>query len=352
VDWGPEIAYTNEIRGHDSSSYPASKQLRSGSSRRHTISRVFVVAATLILCTGFGMFLATRPCLEWADRRPIGALFLASNFHVSAVNPRGWFNNPELDVRGKEGAARFRGAMLEYADQSITILKRTGAQGMIVWDLEGEQYPHKTTYIGDPRLLGRLAPEAEGVVDEFFGQFLRAGLAVGLTVRPQQLSFGAGGEPKQEDVGDYEQLLLEKIDYARRRWGATLFYIDSNGGPLWPAEVFRLRRIARQRPQILLIPEHHDAFYYGHSAPYASMAKGALPTSHIIQWLYPQAFQVLAIADSNANEADLTVARERGDILLFPAWFDNPASRLIENLPARYEAPARTTSIPGRTNSN
>ena len=99
--------------------------------------------------------------LHWVDRRPIGALFLASDFHASPVNPRGWFNNPSLDVRGNEGAGRFRQAMLDYADRSIAILKRTGARGMIVWDLEGEAFPHKITYVGDPRLLPRLAPEAD-----------------------------------------------------------------------------------------------------------------------------------------------------------------------------------------------
>ena len=281
-------------------------------------------------CAGIGVFWATRSSGLWVDRRPIGALFLASDFHVSAVNPRGWFNNRGLNILGDEGAARFRRGLLGYADRSIAILKRTGAQGMIVWDLEGEQYPHKTTYIGDPRLLPRLTPEMEPLADEFFDKFRRAGFAVGMTIRPQQLSIDAQGNAKQEDVGDYERLLLNKIDYARHRWGATLFYIDSNGGPLWPMEVFHLQHIAHMRPQILLIPEHHDPFYYGFSAPYGSMQRGASPTSGFIRRLYPRAFQVLAFADSNASPAELERAYRGGDILLFPAWYENPSSQLIE----------------------
>jgi hypothetical protein len=277
------------------------------------------------------MFRAASPCLTWQDRRPIGALFIASNFHVSRVNPRGWFNSPDLDVVGNGGAGRFRKAMLDYADRSIEILKRTGSQGMIVWDLEGEEFPHKTTYIGDPRLLPRLAPEAEPVADEFFARFRRAGLAVGLTVRPQRLSFEAGGLAKQEDVGDYDRLLLEKIDYARSRWGATLFYIDSNGGPRWPAEAFRLRQIAQQRPQILLIPEHHDVLYYGFSAPYGLMPKSESIGTRIVRRFYPQEFQVLSVADFNGGEADLEAAYHPGDILVFQAWFNSPSARLIEN---------------------
>jgi hypothetical protein len=294
--------------------------------------RLFLAIPALCLCAVFGLFFATPPRLNWTDRRPIGALFIASNFHVSSVNPRGWFNSPGLNVLGSDGAVRFRKALLQYADSSIGILRRTGSQGMIVWDLEGEQFPHKTTYIGDPRLLARLAPEAEPVVDEFFDKFRRAGFAVGLTIRPQQLSFAEGNAPQQEQVGDYERLLIDKIDYARRRWGATLFYIDSNGGPRWPVEMFHLRRIAQQRPQILLIPEHSDPFYYGFSAPYGSMQRGDSPTSRAIRWLYPHAFQVLSISDSNRSDAELTAAYRSGDVLLFQAWFGNPASRLLEEL--------------------
>ena len=305
-----------------------------------------ILIAIVCLSVGLGLFRTAGPTLHWADRRPIGALFLASNFHVSPANPRGWFNNPGLDVRGNEGRDRFRKALLDYADRSIAILKGTGSQGMIVWDLEGEQFPHKITYIGDPRLLPRLAPEAEPVADEFFSRFRRAGLAVGLTIRPQQMSFDAQAKPRQENGADYERLLLDKIDYARRRWGATLFYIDSNGGALWPAEVFHLRRIAQQRPQILLIPEHVDILYYGFSAPYGSMQRGDRPTGRAIRWFYPDGFQVLAIADSSASDADLATAYLGGDILLFPAWFDNPASGLIENFTRYPHHPVPSTGIP------
>jgi hypothetical protein len=270
---------------------------------------------------------------------------MASYAHVSSVNPRGWFNNPRLNVLGDEGAARFRRAALAYAGQSIANLKRTRAQGMIVWDLEGEQFPQKTSYIGDPRLLARLAPEMEGLADEFFAMFRRAGFSVGLTIRPQQLSLNAAGEARQEEVGDYGRVLLEKIDYARHRWGASLFYIDSNAGPLWPAEVFQIRRIARQRPGVLLIPEHHDFLYYSCCAPYGSMRKGASATTRAIHWLYPNAFQVLNVADSGRSEADFEAAYRGGDVLLFPAWFDSPVTRIIESFSARRDDPAQPPGI-------
>jgi hypothetical protein len=272
------------------------------------------------------------PFLAWPDRRPIGALFLSDHTHTSATNPRGWFNEPRLDVRGPEGIVRFRQALLAYADRSIAILRRTGAQGMIVWDLEGQEFPHKTTYIGDPRLLSRLAPEADAAADDFFRRFRDAGLRVGVTVRPQELLLDTAGNARQRDIADYDRILLEKIDYARVRWGATLFYIDSNGGPLWQAEVVRLRRLARRRPDVLLIPEHHDALYYAFSAPYSSMQKGAGPTTRLIRFLFPNSFQVLALPDTG-GAAGIRAAYGNGDVLLFPAWYNAPATRLVERLP-------------------
>jgi hypothetical protein len=294
-----------------------------------------MLAVAMILCAVLGVVLISPPSLEWPDRRPIGALFLADHTHRSEKNPRGWFNEPGLDVRGPEGIARFRQAIVAYAERSIAILRRTDSQGMIVWDLEGEEFPHKTTYVGDPRYLNRLAPEAEVAADDFFGRFRRAGFRVGLTIRPQQLVLDAAGRPTQTDTREYERVLLEKIDYARNRWGATLFYIDSNGGPLWPAEVIRLRRLAQGRPNVLLIPEHHYALYYAFSAPYGSMQRGAAPTARAIRLLYPDAFQVLAVPDSAGGEAEIRAAYGNRDVLLFPAWFNGPIPQLIERLSRR-----------------
>ena len=295
---------------------------------------IFCGSAAIVaggLLAFFGVVLIERPTLNWPDRRPIGALFLADHTHVSEKNPRGWFNDPALDIHGQEGIARFRLAMLSYAERSIAILHRTGAQGMIVWDIEGQQFPHKTTYIGDPRMLSRIAPEAAAAADEFFRRFRDAGLRVGVTIRPQELQFDAKGNARQAQIRDYDRILLEKIDHARSRWGATLFYIDSNGGPLWPAEVVRLRRLALQRPDVLLIPERHDPLYYGFSAPYGSMQRGTGPTTRTIRFFYPNAFRVLAVPDSG-GEARIRDAYLNSDVLVFPAWFNGAAVQLVERL--------------------
>lgn len=300
--------------------------------RRRTKRRILSVAFGLVLVAAIRVWIAPPTSIHWPDRRPIGVLILASNYHSSPTNPRGWFNDPGLDVTGTNGAEHFRKALLDYTDRSIAILKRTGAQGAIVWDLEGEEFSHKATYIGDPRLLGRLAPEMVPVVDEFFTRLRSAGLRVGLTVRPQQLVFDDHGQPRQTQVFDIKETLLEKIDYARARWGATIFYVDSNGGIRRPDEVWQLRHLAEQRPDILLIPEHHYLPYSAFSAPYAALRKGdPAETSEWARKLFPGSFQVLDIADALNDRGGIDAARLQGNVLLFRAWFWNPECQLLES---------------------
>ncbi|MGO8764899.1 MAG: hypothetical protein ACLQSR_07155 [Limisphaerales bacterium] len=289
-----------------------------------------LIFATLAVAAGLW---SVRPIpLQWPDRRPIGELFLASGYHSSPANPRGWFNDQSLNVIGTNGPEQFRQALFKYTDQSIAVLKKTGAQGVIVWDLEGEQYPHKTTFIGDPRLVQRLAPEMDPVADEFFRRLRDAGLRVGVTIRPQQLVFGDNG-PRQTTVFDIKRVLLEKIDYARKRWGATLFYVDSNDGLWRPDELWQLRRVAAERPDILLIPEHSDALYRGFCAPYVSVRNNGLPaTSTLVQKLFPHSFEVLNLGDATNDPAAIAGAMEKGDVLLFRAWYWNSDCDLLERV--------------------
>ena len=60
----------------------------------------------------------------------------------------------------RQGKAAFRAALLKLADNSVQVLKDTGAQGMITWDPEGEEFLG-ACYYGDPRLVPTFAPEME-----------------------------------------------------------------------------------------------------------------------------------------------------------------------------------------------
>lgn len=319
-------------------SQPAPKPAEVVDKRRQRRTRKklirFAVVALALLAAGVAViWFLFQPAARWPDRRPIGMLFLASDYHSSASNPRGWFNEAKLDVTGPNGAENFRRALADYTDRSLEILKRTGAQGVIVWDVEGEQFPHKISFIGDPRLLAKLAPEMDAAADEFFRRLRDAGLRVGVTIRPQQLVFD-GGQPRQTQVLNLAQVLREKIAYARQRWGATLFYIDSNYSLLRPDELSQLRRLAREFPDVLLIPEHHYPAYASVGAGFASLQKGDDPTA-LEKWrrrLAPGAFLAVDISDHAKDWVKISAAHSRRDILLFRAWMSSPEVELVESL--------------------
>ena len=282
-------------------------------------------------------FAAAHPMtLDWPDRRPIGALFLSSAAdNHPADNPRGWFNNAaDVDVTTGAGRARFRERLMNYAAQSIAQLRAVGAQGMITWDVEGQQHPHPTSYIGDPRLLAQLTPEMDALADEYFRVFREAGFKVGICVRPQQLEFGADGRPRQKNVADEAATLNQKIAYARKRWGATLFYVDSNGGPYDPSDAEVFRQVAADNPDVLLMPEHQNFKYQAYTAPYNDLRFESSVTPGAVRSTYPRAFSVMKgeAAQLTKRRAELVRAVRNGDILMWNAWYSNDEAPLIKSI--------------------
>jgi len=262
----------------------------------------------------------------WKDRRPIGEINLAGPQINVPTNPRRWIMNfGQIDITNGKGKAAFRDALLKFADNSIQVLKDTGAQGMITWDVEGEEHP-KATYYGDPRLASRLAPEtgADGALDEYFAMFRNAGFRTGLTIRPQHIVF-EGGEPTQKEIADPARELAEKIEYAKRRWGCTLFYVDStydSAGSL-NADVFRA--LAQRFPDILLFPENENLRDFAYSAPLNSYHHhNVTGTPASVLDVYPGAFSMLMATTTDekmkAGRSALLESVRRGDILLVNAW--------------------------------
>jgi hypothetical protein len=270
---------------------------------------------------------AYPPRLRWPDRRPIAAVYLSTSeapYH-SPTNPRGWFMDPKgVDVTTPVGRAAFADRVLRCADESATVMRKTGAQGVIVWDLEGQQYPHATSYLGDPRSL---PAEMEPVADAFFARFKAAGFRTGVTVRPQMPVRPAYGDGvAQVEVADPARNLMDKIGHAKKRWGCTLFYIDSNGDPNVPLDEDAIRRVAEAHPDVLLIPEHKTVRYYAYTAPYQSLSYlGVASTPDYVRAVYPEAFSVIDTSkDVTKHRAALQSAVRRGDILMFNSWPDSP----------------------------
>ena len=286
--------------------------------------------------------------LQWDDRRPIASLFLASaSDNHPPQNPRGWFyNDQSIDVNSAPGRAQLRARVLQFADQSIAELKSVGAQGMITWDIEGQEYPHATSYIGDPRLTAQLAPEMNAIADEYFARFRAAGLRVGVCVRPQQLILENGGA-RQLDVADVAAQLGAKIRYAKARWGASLFYVDSNGGPYDPTDAAIFARLARENRDVLLIPEHQNTAYYAYTAPYNHLGEATDFTPDEVRALYPGAFSVVKLMGDRFDEqrAAMLEAVRHGDILLFNGWYDSPDGAYVRDIYAHIGCNLRVTTL-------
>lgn len=294
--------------------------------------------------------------LPWKDRRPIGYLNLCTTVPhpANGKNPRGWFNNdPTVDVTTPEGRQSLQTRLLDLADRSIGFLKATDAQGVIIWDMEGQEYPHAMSYVGDPR---HLPPEVDPVADRFFQKFRDAGLRVGVCLRPQKPTKTLYGDvPEQTQVADDVYNLNDKIAYAKKRWGCTLFYVDSNvhfdlgASPsdgnayeLLPARLFE--DVAAANPDVLLIPEQQATRYYAYAPPYDELRQGVAATPEAVRRVYPEAFTVISVATDtgggplDTRRAELIDSVRRGDILLFRAWYEAPERKPVQEI---YKAAGR-----------
>lgn len=284
--------------------------------------------------------------LKWDDHRPIATAFLATSEANYKNNPRGWFLNPNLDTTTDTGRAEFHTELMKYADAVVANCKLLDAQGVIVWDLEGQEMPHPISYLADPRTLAKTAPEMDAVADEFFKRLSDGGLKTGVTVRPSKVVAAADGKGwTQQDMADPIAEMTAKIDYARKRWGCTLFYLDSNVDNVRdeqgkvisdpPMAVDPFREMAKKYPGCLLIPEHHSDRYWAYTAPYNELRLGYSATPPQVREAYPRAFSVLRVVDGPSIEEkndELVQAVRQGDILLFRAWWDDPENAKIKHI--------------------
>ena len=309
--------------------------------------------------------------VNWPDRRPIGTWFIAEGTKRSATNPRGYLWDPKLNVADR---ANFRRQVLARTDDVINRMNRIQPrpQGIIIWDLEGQEFDHAFTYVGYPNKLPEIAPEMDAVADEMFARFRNAGYHVGVTIRPQVFGTGyqlpatcnSSGAPwlndkfikldepfpyrsfRCVDAGVWQvtsrgpgaqtnvdrdvevlEVLRNKIAYAKNRWDARLFYIDSNAYTnLGPINPMIFRALATEFPDCLFFPELETDYYWGASAPYNEARMNVYSTSPRRREIYPEAFSLINIADIDfSSRSHLLVDAVRGgDILLFRAWFGSP----------------------------
>lgn len=293
-------------------------------------------------------FVAAHPFqLKWPDRRPIGMFSLASGAHSSPTNPRGWFGEPNDDFVGKNGARNFRNKVFEVADRAIGILKGMGAQGMIFWDMEGEEFSN-INFVGDPRMTATLAPEMEAVAPELFERFHKAGLRTGVCIRPSKIVPGWDGKSKWQHshMGfDVVEEMNQKIIYAKKRLGCLIFYVDTNVRYFYTPdgkvadkllEGAAFKKLADAHPDVLIIPEIPRLDYWSCTAPYQELrphffGNHAATDPRVLEF-YPRAFSLINPIDGPAQErrAELVAGQRRGDTLLFRCWFPDEQNKLFK----------------------
>jgi hypothetical protein len=287
---------------------------------------------------------------SWADRRPIGQDFLAVVNKKWPTNPRGWLNDPTINVFTQNGLATFKTRMFQHANLLISLAKQMNAQGIILWDLEGEQYPQGvSTYVGNPQLISKVAPEMDAIADSFMANFRNQGLRVGLLVRAQKLVFRPDGSFFQLPwpAGNPDPVFADldsKLGYAINRWGCSIFYVDSNDA--YPDTIV-FQRLQQKYPNVLICPEFHTMLYYTCVAPYREMRRGSFSTSRSDSDVFPGAFSLINAADGDMTQTSkIAQAIARGDIMMYRAWYPNIDYWTIKSLYSQVTALPRPVAFP------
>jgi HEAT repeat protein len=291
------------------------------------------------------------PILAWEDRRPIGALFLANSNTGWKTNPRGYLNEPSIDVTNEIGREAFATRMIAFAERAVQVTKAAGGQGVLVWDIEGGEMPHAITYLGDPRVLPEAAPEMDAIADEFFEIFWEAGLKSGICIRPSKVVQRPDGRWAHRQVDDPVAEMSDKIRYAKERWGCEIFYIDTN--VVWPLRDLKndftrgmwqgnsrllttdeIYELARLHPDVFIFTEFGLFGYEGAVGVYGELRAGNTRTSPTVRQLYPDAARVIAVGDGDylGRWNELLDGASRGDIQIFRGWFGDRVNPLVKQL--------------------
>lgn len=361
----------------------------------------------------YAAFRAAYPSIvNWPDRRPIMAWFIAEYGKRSAVNPRGYLQQANLDV---SNISNFKTQVMTQAQTILTLMKARPVQpqGLLIWDLEGQEFIQPTTYVGDPRVFSKgYAPEMDAVADQLFALFKSSGYKVGVTLRPQQMQWGTqlpatcqfnasndykdyyiktdnpfgqrfhacydpaglkwsvipqgnGGQtfytPAQ--ISSVTDLLMSKVAYAHSRWGATIYYVDTSvwtGGSPLPASVFST--LQKAYPDSLFIPEQSNLTTMSAGMPFADPKNASAPKFAPVTWRYVYPNGALGIYLSNCtgtcwsgNLSSFNIGQIVGDIAMYtqptqmsPAQL-NSIESMIQQARSQASLVTVTDSVTGST---
>jgi len=312
---------------------PTPRPIAPGITDRYSISLRFGDAGnTEARLSGdiFKLYAKAYPPLTFSNK-PIAALNMTSRHRpILPKNPRGWFTaSTQVDVTTPAGVQAFEAMLLSYADGAIAEMTRVGAQGGIFWDLEGQEWD--AAYIGDPMQAELCAPELRGVLDQFVAKFVDAGFRIGFCLRPQTFDLGTTTQTDGPDPGG---VLFAKMEYCIKRWGATLFYVDSDvvNGAITAAAAFE--KLATAFPGVLIFPEWEATRHYAYTVPYNNSVAAIFGPPPEALAVYPGAICLIKVNDPTAAKypGELAAAVKAGNILLWDGWYPHPAGELVRQL--------------------
>jgi ferric-dicitrate binding protein FerR (iron transport regulator) len=243
----------------------------------------------------------------WTDRRPLGRWVLSGASQdgvLTAGNPNGWLHDPTL-AASTDLPARLDAEAARIA----ALLSGIGAQGIILYGIEGAAAQVHAGFVGDPRRLPDLAPDFDARADAVFAALRRAGLAVGISITPWRLVQRDGRLVQEADPATAAAELEAKVAYARQRWGCTLFYINVASPGLAPGRHLpdlAVQLVASRHPQALFIVEDATPGQALAAAPQVLGTSPAPPGRACVR---------LPWNGSGAGGAALAQARAAGDII-------------------------------------
>jgi hypothetical protein len=280
---------------------------------------------------------ANPALLNWRDRRPILRLFFNGGLPVEQAVAN--LRDPD-SARLPPPDPQYQAFVLARMKTCVEAAKAANSQGVLLWDLEGNTFPHATTYIGDPRLIRLLNPQMEMVIDKGIKILKDAGLRVGVTVRPSRVLYSKEKDTAVHSHTDAKDPFLEldgKVAYAKKRWGCTLFYVDTNcfwrrygaeqkwqPGTIAP-DVWQ--RLLAKYPDTLFIPEIADYADYRAAASYGQADMGDYGTPELVRAIWPNSFRLIAIenADPFMNfDRFVACVRSKNVLMTYPVTMNTP----------------------------
>ena len=213
---------------------------------------------------------------DWSDRRPVALVRLWGPMEVNG-NPRSYMHAPPgSDITSPAGRAMFTAALADAGAVLGQQLVTAGCQAALIWDIEGHQ-DSAIMMVGDPSRLAELSPEMEPAADGYFAALTAAGLRTGVLLRPERLERQSDGTWRQQPLVDHAATLAAKAAYAHRRWGCTLFFINTAVLPGNRVAADAVSAIQTAVPGALVICEHPSPSDWGRAGGWVTAPTTTLP---------------------------------------------------------------------------